>query len=213
MLQLLLQGEFTVAITLMFVIILSLTFHEFAHAAAALYLGDNTAQMNGRLNLDPRNHIDPMGLLMVATVGFGWAKPVPVTPRKLRYPWASAVVAAAGPGMNLVLAIIAANLFYWGVAYGGILASSGAQMILFWMALINLLLMLFNLIPLGPLDGHYILPWFLPKSLRYPYEQFNAKHGTVVFLILIAMSVMGVPIFRFLINFAQSIMPWLTPFA
>lgn len=211
MIELLTRGEYPLFLIILFAIIFSLTFHEFGHAATAKLYGDDTAEKLGRLNLNPLSHIDPIGLLMVVMVGFGYAKPVPFTPTKLRYPWASAVVAFAGPFMNLVLAIVVINLYVWGVKSGSAFFQGEGQQILFlYLAHINLLLMLFNLIPLGPLDGHYILPYFLPGKMGYRYHQFNAKYGTSVFLVLIVLSVMGVPIFRHLLKLSASIMPFIT---
>ena len=85
-------------------------------------------------------------------------------------------------------------------------------MLLAILANINLLLALFNLIPLGPLDGHYILPWFLPKHLRYPYHQFNARYGALILLSLIALSIVGLPIFSALMGLANYLVAWLIIF-
>ena len=211
MLQLLFQGQVALFVLIMFAIILSLTFHEFGHAAVAKMLGDDTAEQLGRLNLNPMSHIDPMGLLLVVMVGFGYAKPVPFTPRKLKYAWGSAAVASAGPLMNLLIAIVAVNLLAFGVSHEiAWLSGPGSYTFLSYLALINLLLMLFNLIPLGPLDGHYILPWFLPKDLSYRYHQFNDRFGSYVFLALIMLSILGLPIFSSLIRFSTMLLPWIT---
>ena len=211
MLQLLFQGHVALFVLIMFAIILSLTFHEFGHAAVAKMLGDDTAEKLGRLNLNPMSHIDPMGLLLVVMVGFGYAKPVPFTPRKLKHAWGSAAVASAGPLMNLLIAIVAANLLALGISHEiAWLSGAGAYTFLSYLALINLLLMLFNLIPLGPLDGHYILPWFLPRDLKYRYHQFNDRFGSYVFLALIMLSILGLPIFSSLIRFSTMLLPWIT---
>jgi Zn-dependent protease len=211
MLELLTRGELTLFMVILFAIIFSLTFHEFGHAAAAKLCGDDTAEKLGRLNLNPMSHIDPLGLLMVVMVGFGYAKPVPFSPNKLRYPWASGVVAFAGPFMNLVLAVVTINLYVWGVKSGHeLFQGPGYATMLIYLAHINLLLMLFNLIPLGPLDGHYILPYFLPRSLGHRYLELNARYGVAVFLVLIALSIMGVPIFRALMDMSAAIMPFIT---
>ena len=103
MLSLLTQGHIGLFLIILFAIIFSLTFHEFGHAFTAKKLGDDTAEQMGRLTLNPVRHIDPMGLLLVVMVGFGYARPVPVNSRNLRYPWADAAVAAAGPAMNLLM--------------------------------------------------------------------------------------------------------------
>ncbi|MEM9531892.1 MAG: site-2 protease family protein [Pseudomonadota bacterium] len=112
------QGQVALFALLLFAIILSLTLHEFGHAWSAYALGDDTAKRAGRLTLNPIRHIDPMGLLMVVAVGFAYARPVPVNPRNFKKSWADAAVAAAGPGMNLLLAFLAINLLVHGRAAG-----------------------------------------------------------------------------------------------
>jgi len=213
MLELLTQGEYALFMVILFAIIFSLTFHEFGHALVAKLYGDDTAQRLGRLTLNPISHIDPLGLLMVVMVGFGYAKPVPFTAHNLRYPWASALVAFAGPFMNLVLAALAINLYVWGANSGlEFFQGPGPATLLIYLAHINLLLMLFNLIPLGPLDGHHILPHLLPPSLGRRYLELNARYGVGVFLVLIVLSVMGVPIFRTLMDLSAGIIPLITLF-
>lgn len=209
MLQLLYSGEYIIFATILVSIIFSLTLHEYGHASCAKVLGDDTAQRMGRLTLNPVAHIDPVGLLMVVLVGIGYAKPVPTNPRNIKYPWGSAAVAAAGPLMNLLLAILTINVLQF--SYLSSTFDLSGQQILFlsFMAQINLLLMLFNLIPFGPLDGHYIMSWVLPQQLRQRYDYYNEKYGAQLFLILILLSVFGVPIFRFLMDFSQALIPYL----
>ncbi|MEZ5509889.1 MAG: site-2 protease family protein [Gammaproteobacteria bacterium] len=209
MLTLLLNGQIAVFGILLLAIIFSLSLHEYGHARAATWLGDDTARLAGRLTVNPASHIDPLGLLMVVLVGFGYARPVPFNPRKMHQPWARAAVAAAGPGMNFLIAVVAVNLLALGAHSTGLDLTREAVMTLTILAQINLLLMLFNLLPLGPLDGHYIMSWLLPPDLGRRYDYFNARHGTQVFLVLIVLSVVGVPVFRFLSAFASSIMPYL----
>ncbi len=209
MISLLFQGQIVLFLVILFAIVLSLSFHEFGHAAMARLLGDDTAERMGRLTLNPVAHIDPMGLLLVATVGFGYARPVPFTASKLKPAWGSAAVAFAGPAMNLLIALLAANLLAWGVRSGGFAVGEGAYTMLFYLAHINILLMLFNLIPLGPLDGHYILPWLLPRDLGRRYQNLNARYGVQLFLVLILLSVAGVPIFHYLLALSDKILPWL----
>ena len=211
MLGLLAQGQILLFAIILFTIVFSLTFHEFGHACCAKLLGDDTAEQAGRLTLNPVPHIDPLGLLMVVMVGFGYAKPVPVSPHRLRYPWGNAAVAFAGPFMNLVLAVVCVNLLVWGIkSHSAFITSDGAATVLLFLARINLLLMLFNLIPLGPLDGHYIMQWLLPRELAIRYQRFNQQWGTKVFLALIVLSVFGVPIFSVLVRLSSQMMPYLT---
>ncbi len=211
MLQLLQSGQYAAFIIILFMIIFSLTLHEFGHAASAKMLGDNTAERMGRLNLNPLNHIDPIGLLAVVFIGFGFAKPVPITPRNLKPKWGSAAVAAAGPFMNLLIAFVAINLLAYGSKNGiAVLTSSTAYTVLTMLTVINLLLMLFNLLPIGPLDGHYIMEWLLPKSLKYKYHQLNSNYGTKFFLALIVLSIIGLPIFNFLSQYSLKLVRIIT---
>ena len=207
------HGQIEYFLIALFVIIFSLTFHEFAHALSAKLLGDNTAERMGRLNLNPLNHIDPVGLIAVLAIGFGYAKPVPVTPRLIKPKWGSAAIAAAGPLMNLLIAIIASNLLFAGYHYDlGYLSSETAEQILSVFATFNLLLMLFNLLPIGPLDGHYIAEWLLPRPYKYKYHQLNGQYGMMVFMGLILLSFIGFPIFNFLWGAAYHLVPYLSVF-
>src|SRR5690606_15981012 len=117
---------------------------------------------------------------------------------------------AAGPAMNLLLAILSINLLAWASQSHSFEIARPLILALTIMAQINLLLMLFNLLPLGPLDGHYIMSWLLPPRLRFQYDNFNARHGTLLFLGLIVLSVLGVPVFRFLMAFSAMLVPYIT---
>ena len=159
---------------IIFAIILLTAFpvHEFAHAWVADRFGDNTPRANGRLTLNPLAHLDPIGSLMMILAGFGWAKPVPINPYVLqrRSSAAPMLVSLAGPMSNLLMAILASIPFRLGlVSIHDISQLSGSILpniptFLFIFIYINLLLMLFNLIPLFPLDGEKILDYFLPPS-------------------------------------------------
>ncbi len=118
MIQLLYQGQWLLFCVILVALLLSLSFHEFGHAWVAKRCGDDTAQRAGRLTLNPISHIDPMGLMMVVFVGFGYAKPVPTDPRYFRSRYAEMLVAAAGPAMNLLLAVITVNVFVQGLQFG-----------------------------------------------------------------------------------------------
>ena len=188
-------------------LVISLSFHEFGHAFTAKLFGDDTAQRMGRMTLNPIAHIDPVGLAMVVFAGFGWAKPVPTDPRNFKSRWADLWVSAAGPGMNLVLAFLAINflsLAYemeWSIFTG----RSGRDFFLI-LASINLTLMLFNLIPLGPLDGHYILPYFLSRNAARTYLRFNDQYGHYALMGLLLLSFAGFPVFRYVSSIGFSIM-------
>ena len=210
MLLLLSQGQYEVFVFLIVAIIISLSFHEFGHAYAAKTQGDMTAANAGRLTVNPWAHIDPFGLLMVVIVGFGYAKPVPTDPRNFKSGYSTLYVAAAGPFMNLVLAAVAVNLLFYLRANADV--GAGPLYFLELLAIINMLLMFFNLLPIGPLDGHYILPYFLPKRMAYLYSVYNERYGTFILLGLIALALLGVPIFSYLMQFGLSLLSYLVIF-
>ncbi|MDE0037677.1 MAG: site-2 protease family protein [Gammaproteobacteria bacterium] len=211
MVGLIFQGEIALFALLIAALVLSLSCHEFGHAYVAKLSGDDTAERAGRLTLNPVAHIDPMGLLMVVLIGFGYAKPVPTDPRNFRSRSADLWVAAAGPAMNLILAAVAWN-FFLSMRMTGAEFFYGANVVTFFSLLVqvNLLLMIFNMIPLGPLDGHYILPYFLPERLRRLYIDYNARYGVFALLALIVAGLLGVPVFSALMTFAQSLLPYIT---
>jgi Zn-dependent protease len=152
------------------VLLISLTVHEFAHAWTANYYGDDTPRLNGRLTLNPLAHLDPLGSLLLLVYRFGWAKPVPVNPYALQRRSSAALmwVSLAGPLSNLSLAILAAGAYrLMRMVFSGVLAGSLSGYLSAFMLefiTINLLLMLFNLIPLAPLDGEKVATYLLPPS-------------------------------------------------
>ncbi|MGK5093612.1 site-2 protease family protein [Deltaproteobacteria bacterium TL4] len=178
-----------VLIVLLFCLMFALTLHEFAHAAMAFLCGDATAKRQGRMSLNPLAHLDLFGSLMLIFVGFGYAKPVPVNPLNFRYKNSDFYVAAAGPGMNLVLAIAAAILWKL-LAVFGILGMTAFPLpdLLYMFMFINLNLCFFNLIPLGPLDGSYVLPHFLPFQTKRRFQIWNMQYGTQMILGLMILS-------------------------
>jgi len=208
--QLLTDGRIGLFSLILIALVLSLCLHEFGHALAAKLYGDDTAQKAGRLTLNPIPHIDPMGLLMVVLLGFGYAKPVPTDPRNFSSRSGDVVVSAAGPAMNLLLAIASINLYLMGLQLGfEQLREPGVQFFFVYLAQVNLLLMVFNLIPLGALDGHYILPYFLPDKLALRYRYYNARYGNFVLLGLIVLSIMGLPIFRYVFSVSERLLPYI----
>ena len=201
------QGEYLLVALLLITLVLSLSCHEFGHAYVAKLFGDDTAERAGRLTLNPVRHIDAFGLLLVVAVGFGYAKPVPTDPRNFRKRSADLWVAAAGPGVNLLLAVLAWNLFAL-LLLGRVdlVATAGVQTFFILFVQINLLLMLFNLIPLGPLDGHYILPYLLPQRAAHAYRHYNARYGTWLLFGVIILQFLGVPVFSILMGVAHSLL-------
>ena len=199
MIELLFNGQALTFAVLLVTILVSLSCHEFGHAWSAKLYGDPTAQKLGRLTLNPIAHIDPVGLLMIVMVGFGWAKPVPTNPDNFTSFWASLVVAAAGPFANLILAFLAINFYSFAASNGySFVGTPSVDTFFYFFVYINLLLMLFNLIPLGPLDGHYILPYFLPRAIAQQYRIFNQRFGGFAVLGLVLLSYAGLPIFKWL---------------
>lgn len=177
----------TELILLLPAILIGLTFHEYAHGWVADRLGDRTARNQGRLTLNPIAHIDPVGFLMLILFRFGWAKPVPVNPYNLRMDPAKGmlVVSLAGPTANLVVALAAALLWRLGlhnlVPYGNILLILIIQ--------INVVLAIFNLIPVPPLDGSKILAGLFPSQARFIYGM--ETYGTIILLLLLFTGVLG----------------------
>ena len=204
MIQLLFQQQYLLFTLIAFALIFSLTFHEYGHGKVASLIGDDTAERAGRLTLNPVPHIDPLGLLMVLIIGIGYARPVPTDPRKFRTRWGVLMVAAAGPGMNLLLAFVTINLYALCFNAGiGIFQTEVARFFFTYLALINMLLMLFNLLPIGPLDGSYILPYALPRQLALKYMEFNHRYGVYVLLGLIVLNFLDVPVFETIWNIGE----------
>ena len=179
-------------------LIIALTVHEFSHAFIAYRFGDTTARDAGRLTLNPLKHLDVLGSLMLLLVGFGWAKPVPINPYALRRKSESAEmwVSLAGPASNLLLAVIAGlllrlHLFPW-QASSGILPS--AADFFFTFMTINLVLMLFNLIPLAPLDGEKVLAFFLPSKWSNSSSQIQRYGPILLMVLLFVLPMVGVDI-------------------
>ena len=153
-----------VLIILIPILMFALSFHEFAHAFVAYLSGDDTAQKEGRLTLNPFAHLDMVGSLMILFVGFGWAKPVPVNPLKLKNKDASLIkIALAGPLSNLFLALLA-GMFVRYLNFFEINISESITMSVYFFLYINIALAIFNLIPVAPLDGSQIFDTILNKK-------------------------------------------------
>ncbi|MCL2555620.1 MAG: site-2 protease family protein [Firmicutes bacterium] len=175
------------AIILIIALLMALVLHEFAHAFIALKCGDRTAKINGRVTLNPLKHLDPVGTVMMLTVGFGFAKPVPVNPKNFRnFKKGMFAVSIAGVATNIALAILSsffAVLFYF----------MGAPFLIwafFYLFMqFNFMLAFFNLIPIFPLDGFRLLETFLKE--RNKFVQFMRKYGQLFFIFLIIMSLLS----------------------
>jgi Zn-dependent protease len=164
--------------------LLGLTLHEAAHAWAAYQLGDSTAARQGRLTLNPRAHLDPFGYILVVLFGFGWARPVPVSPWNLRYGprVGNALVAAAGPLTNLLIAIIVATPWRLGLLRN---ASPLVLEIVYGIIAINIALFVFNLIPLAPLDGSSVLAGFIGDRAAMALARFQVYGPQVLMGLLL----------------------------
>jgi Zn-dependent protease len=183
------------------VLLFSIIIHEIAHGYVALLNGDPTARMLGRLTLNPVPHIDPVGsillplLLLISQSSFliGWAKPVPVNPLNFRnYRWGEFAVSAAGPVSNLALAAIFSVLLRLG------LGNPGLTQLAYYGVSINIILALFNLIPIPPLDGSHILALVLPRELARLYSHLQPV-GFFLILILFYTGILGailMPLYR-----------------
>ncbi|MDD1610883.1 MAG: site-2 protease family protein [Methylococcaceae bacterium] len=182
-------------------VVFAITVHEVAHGWVAKKYGDNTADMQGRLTLNPIKHIDLIGtiiipgLLLITGTGFifGWAKPVPVDPRNFKNPRSDmAVVALAGPVSNLLMAIFWALIARVGVTIGAGTESISLPLIYTGVAgiSINLVLALINLLPIPPLDGSRILTGLLPSYWAWRYNQLE-RFGFIILLILLSTNILG----------------------
>jgi len=183
-----------------------ITVHEFAHAWSATWQGDDTAKLSGRLTLNPLSHIDLMGLLMLVFVGFGWGKPVPVNNFNFKNGKTSDnLVSLAGIFTNLVSVIVFGIVLKLLLNFGNLSGENLLINFLFMLIMINMVLAIFNLIPIPPLDGSHVLFNVLPD--KYNEFKFNlAKNGPFILLMLIlADNFLGVGIFSRLFGFFMNL--------
>jgi Zn-dependent protease len=189
----------TTLLTLVIAVLVAISVHEFSHAWASNHLGDDTARRLGRLSLNPLRHLDPLGTLMLFFVGFGWGRPVPVNPYRLRYgvKTGMALVSVAGPLSNFATAGILGlavrfNLLGWHspVSY----AIPFSQTTLIWVLssllgfviFFNIILGIFNLLPIAPLDGFKVVLGILPSEAAYSWARLE-RYGPVILLGLVGM--------------------------
>ncbi len=180
-------------------LVVAIILHELCHGLAAAYFGDDTARRAGRLTLNPIPHIDPFGSIVLPAMGalaglpiVGYAKPVPINPARLRHPRRDMLfVSLAGPASNLVLCVIAALTSRWllhgGSSLAGAFDVAGPNLLLqivFDFAVVNLLLGLFNLLPIPPLDGSAIIEPFLPREWLPTWYRFRPYGLLVVFALV-----------------------------
>lgn len=162
--------------------LIALTFHEFCHALMACALGDDTAKRLGRLTLNPLSHIDLLGLFFLILVGIGWAKPVPFNPENFKRPKLySVLVGLAGPFSNLVLALFFLYAIRYTPSFGQILLPFFKTSV--W---INVMLAIFNLVPIPPLDGSHLIAVQIPPNWRPAYLKFQ-QFGFIILIILLSI--------------------------
>jgi Zn-dependent protease len=183
--------------------LLAITVHEYAHGYIAYRLGDPTAKLAGRLTFNPISHLDIFGTIALVLVKIGWAKPVPVDPRNLRNPKTDMLwISLAGPGANMVAAICLAVIvhalvaIFWGKPGGELTAFILRPLfpILVWGIQMNIVLAIFNLIPVPPLDGFSVLTGVLPYRQAYMLEQLQ-PYGVFILLFLLMTGVVSYIVF------------------
>ena len=154
----------------------AVTVHEFFHAFTADRLGDPTPRSQGRLSFNPLVHLDPLGTLALFLIGFGWGKPVEYYPPNLKRPRQdAALISLAGPASNLVMAVLASII-------GRTLLEPNTASLLLPFVYINVILAVFNLVPIGPLDGQKIVFALLPRDLAYEYQSIMSRYGTLILI-------------------------------
>ncbi len=170
-------------------LLIALTVHEYAHARAAVTLGDPTPRFMGRLTLNPIAHLDPLGLLMLWLFKFGWAKPVPINPGHFKnYRQGVLLVALAGPVSNMLLALVTALIY--GILMKQHLLSNEWSMVLQMLYSYNTILAIFNLLPIPPLDGSKVLSSLLPGRQGQWFDQME-QYGPFILMALVYIGVIG----------------------
>lgn len=182
--------------------LLAISVHESAHGYVAYRFGDPTAKNLGRITLNPIPHIDILGLIAIFLVHFGWAKPVPVNPQNLKNPIKDNLwISLAGPASNLLLAIASGIVFR---ILSPLLSASEAGVFILMMiqfsVILNIVLMVFNLFPIPPLDGFHILEGIVSHDIYLSLQKFRSAGPMILFGLIILSSVSGLNIFAFIFN-------------
>ncbi len=176
-------------------LLIALTIHEYAHARVAVWLGDDTPKLMGRLTLNPIAHLDPFGLIMLWLFKFGWAKPVPINPNNFKnWRQGTILVSLAGPISNVIMAFLAAIIY--GVLVKANMLSSGVGIVLNFTYSYNIIFAIFNLIPLPPLDGSKVLTNLLPARQGYMLEKIE-PYAPFILLGLVYLNIINVIISPF----------------
>lgn len=176
-------------------ILIGFSFHEFAHAFVAERLGDPTPRQEGRITLDIRKHMEPIGMLLVILFGFGWAKPVGIDTRNLKNPKIGmALIGVAGPVMNILIALITVIIML------KVPMNSQIAPFFLYMFYINVGLAVFNLIPVPPLDGSRVIGAFLSNSMYYKFVEFEYKYANIAFIVLFLLIYLDPGVFDFIFS-------------
>lgn len=176
-------------------LLIALTIHEYAHARVAVWMGDDTPKLMGRLTLNPIAHLDPFGLIMLWLFKFGWAKPVPINPNNFKnWRQGTILVSIAGPISNVMMAFLAAIIY--GVLVKANMLSSGVGIVLNFTYSYNIIFAIFNLIPLPPLDGSKVLTNLLPARQAYMLEKIE-PYAPFILLGLVYLNIINVIISPF----------------
>lgn len=184
-------------------LLVAISIHEFAHAFMADYLGDPTARLEGRKTLNPLAHLDPIGTIMLLFFKFGWGKPVPVDPFNFQNPRRDqALVSLAGPASNLILAFILSVILR---LMAGMVNESLLFSIFLPILFINVALAIFNLIPIGPLDGFKVVLGFLPEDLAREWQE-TESYGLIILLLLIFLPIRGFSLGGLVLRITSSIL-------
>ena len=188
-------------------LVIAMTVHEYAHARMAVSLGDFTPRMMGRLTLNPMAHIDPLGLLMLFLVRFGWAKPVMINPNNFKNPRRDDIlVSLAGPAANLITAFLALLLMVLLVKFG-IHMTPGMSTVFTLILIYNINFAIFNMIPVPPLDGSQVLKQLLPYELAIKFRELE-RYSFLILIIFLMTPILGsilVPMQRLILQLFESI--------
>lgn len=200
--------EFIIVAALLLV---AIAVHEFSHALASDHLGDPTARLMGRLTLNPMAHLDPIGTLLLLFAGFGWGKPVPFDPFNLRDPKRdSAIISFAGPASNLIMAVITSIILRVISSFSLFFITSFVSGILNMFIYFNVMLAIFNLIPIHPLDGFKVVGGLLPKKYYYDWMSLE-KYGMILLLLLIFPIFGAAPVSQIVSPIVNFILSFLLP--
>ena len=188
-------------------LIIAMTIHEYSHARVAYALGDYTPRLQGRLTLNPMAHVDPIGLLMLFVVHFGWAKPVEINPMNFQNPRRDDIlVSLAGPASNLIVSFVALIVLVL-LAKMDFPLSDGLLVVFNLIIIYNINFAIFNMLPIPPLDGSHILRNLLPYELARGYEQLE-RYSFIFLILIIATPILHyvfVPLQRFIFGIFQGI--------